>query len=200
TRPLDQQYYGRCRTVRYTTTYFWFRYGEIGQGEDVAMALCGRLYGGTITASRNQFPGQYLGWFGFCVEGCDMDYNFLTQIGYPGNYYGGNQMTISQHLSETALSGGPDYVYGTGMRGGSSGGPHVQNIGWINDSAFPGYNTARNIVFAVTSWGYVFDTYKIQGASPLNGGWNNPNDVRGMFNGLCQTSRNWFGGWTCQDI
>jgi V8-like Glu-specific endopeptidase len=195
--PRTNQYYGWCQTVRYATTDGWFNNGSIQQGYDVAMAICGRLWQGSNTAVRGQFPGVALGWFGFCYENCTMGYNFLTQIGYPANYYDGGQMTISQHIEETALSGGPDYLYGTGMRGGSSGGPHIQNIGEIRDSAFAGYNTARNIIYAVTSWGYVSDIYKVQGASPISGP-GNTNNAQAMFNGLCQNSRNWFGAWTCQ--
>lgn len=193
----ESQRYGYCQTTFYATTLDWFNTGQIQQGTDVAMALCGELTGGAWTFAMNRLPGVVLGWFGFCYLNCLQPYNFMTQIGYPGNYYGGEQMTISQHIEETALSEGRDYLYGTGMRGGSSGGPHVQNIGWINDSSsFLGYNRDRNVIVAVTSWGYVSDAYKLQGASALSG-YNNNIDTRGMFNIVCQQSRALHGNFSC---
>lgn len=196
----NNQRYGRCRTTFYSTTTGWYYNGSIQQGYDVAMALCGQLTGGTIAWSQNRLPGGALGYLGFCFLNCTMGYNFLTQVGYPGNYHNGLQMAVSQHLEETAVSGGPDFVYGTGMRGGSSGGPHIQNIGNLWDLATdPGQNTERNVIFAVTSWGYISEAFKLQGSSPISGP-SNGNNARAIFNLVCAQSRAVHGNWSCSNL
>jgi len=195
------QRYGYCQTTDYVTTDNWYANGQftttLAQGVDVAMALCGRLTDPGWVYVSNRLPGEALGYFGFCYENCILGYTFLTQLGYPSNYYGGLQMTVSQHLSETALTGGPDYVYGTGMQGGSSGGPHIQNIGNLWDQASNlGRLSQRNIIVAVTSWGYNDESVKIQGASPISGLYNSNNAI-GMFNEMCAASRTAFGTTSC---
>jgi|GEM_PF-3043250 len=193
----NNQRYGRCQTSYYSTTFDWYTNGAIQQGSDVAMALCGRLQDGAWNFAQNRLPGEVLGYYGFCYENCVSGYNFLTQLGYPSNYHNGRQMTVSQHLEETSLTGGADFLYGTGMRGGSSGGPHIQNIGNLWDhSTDVGQVTYRNTIFAVTSWGYVSESIKLQGSSPISGV-NNANGAASMYNLICEQSRNLFGSGTC---
>lgn len=191
------QRFGYCQVTGLTTTTEWYNTGALGQGSDVAMAVCGRLTSASWAYVNNRLPGEALGYFGFCYSNCILDYNFLTQLGYPANYHDGNQMTVSQHLAETVVQGGPDYVYGTGMGGGSSGGPQVQNIGRLWDlSVDRGQNTARNVIYAVTSWGYDDDSLKIGGAAPISG-FANQNNAIGMYNQVCLESRQLFGNASC---
>lgn len=194
----SEQRYGSCQVTSLTTTTGWYNNGALNEGEDVALALCGRLSGAGWGYVNNRFPGQVLGYYGFCYSNCVMGYNFLTQLGYPANYYRGLHMTEGQHMAETAMSGGPDYVFGSGMQGGSSGGPQIQNIGLLWDLASDrGQNTQRNVIYAVTSWGYTNQSIKLQGASPLSGDQNRNNFVV-LYNLMCERSRATYGNSTCQ--
>jgi len=180
--------YGYCSVRKVYTTDGWYNNGKLDKGYDVGLAVCDKR------KNKSKEMGQYTGYFGFCYSNCLQKYWFMTQIGYPGNYYSGKQMTISQHLEK---SDGYDYRYGTGMRGGSSGGPHVSNIGNISDSSTSkGSYTSRNIIFDVTSWGYTSHTPKIQGASPLSGR-NNKNNFKNMYNTACTYSRSLHGNNSC---
>tara|TARA_R110002073_G_scaffold65745_1_gene163975 strand:+ start:3412 stop:4641 length:1230 start_codon:yes stop_codon:yes gene_type:complete len=192
-----QQRFGSCEVSYVVTTSGWAADNALRQGDDVAMGVCSTLSGALWNVANGRQPGVQLGWFGFCYNNCTRPYNFMTQLGYPANYYGGGLMTVSQHLEETAVSGGPDYIYGTGMRGGSSGGPHIQNIGWINDSSsFLGFNRTRNVIMAVTSWGFTDQRIKIGGASPISGP-NNSNNAAGLFNMACNQARALHGNASC---
>ena len=83
------------------------------------------------------------------------------------------------------------------MQGGSSGGPHVANIGALVDtSSSQGQWPYRNIVFGVTSWGYNDQTLKIQGASPLTGP-SNSNNFTGMYNLACTRAKALHGAASC---
>lgn len=202
---ITNQRFGRCDIQYVTTTTGWYNDGNILQGYDVGVAVCGRIYQARVGRFNNTAPGFRLGYMGFCYNNCTMGYHFLTQLGYPGNYYSGGEMTTSQHVETTAVAGplgylGPDYHYGTGMRGGSSGGPHISNIGTISDSSSdPGQLTARNIVYAVTSWGYNGEAYKLQGSSPLSGP-SNSNNFTGLYNAACTYARSYYGRYICSPI
>ncbi len=138
--------------------------------------------------------GTATGYLGYCSSNCGNKYWHLSQVGYPGNYDGGNRMNVSEHLEK---GGKTDFTYGTGMEGGSSGGPHISNIGSVNDSSSNlGQFTNRNVVFAVTSWGYNDDAVKIQGSSPLSGA-KNGNNFPTMFNAACAKARTLHGVGSC---
>ncbi len=103
-------------------------------------------------------------------------------------------MTQSEHLERSNTR---DLLLGTGMRGGSSGGPHVANLGDIVDDTFDrGRFAARNWVFAVTSWGYVSEGPKLQGASTLSGP-GNANNFKNLFNAACARARALHGVRSC---
>lgn len=61
---------------------------------------------------------------------------------------------------------------GSRMTGGSSGGPWIINFGIdpIATPDAPGLGAKKNVVVAVTSWGYVSPSPKVQGASPFTSG------------------------------
>ncbi len=120
-------------------------------------------------------------------------------------------MVVGQHIEVTGMPVPPDedylgldYIFGSGMRGGSSGGPHIANIGDISENADDqpvnvGQYSQRNVIFAVTSWGFVSNLWKLQGASPLSGV-NNSNGFVALFNAACRRSRNLHGNYSCQTL
>ena len=188
----DKFPYGSAPVTSVITTTGWVNEGGLDQGYDVALLVLGRKNG-----NPNKQIGDVVGWYSFCSINCLKGYNFLSQIGYPHNYYSGVRMTLGQHLEVKSPSGG-DYIYGSGMQGGSSGGPHILNHGFLsNSSADLGQLRARNVVFAVTSWGFINESIKIQGASSLSGP-GNSNNFRSMYNQACDAARGLHGLETCQ--
>lgn len=192
--------WGRCDLLSVFTTDAWWDIGNLHFGYDVALAVCDRP---TIGPNPGGLIGWATGWLGFCYENCRWPYVQVSQFGYPGNYFGGGEMTVSHHLNETVSTqvlGNTnfDYAYGSGMRGGSSGGPHVINPFQMREdsSPDPGQFPDRNIAIAVTSWGFIAHQWKIQGASPLSGVAND-NNFPAMFNRACRRSRNQVGNNSC---
>lgn len=180
--------YGYASAYSFSTWTAWYQTGALDQGYDVGLVV---LNNSSVTAAE---IGLRTGWFGFCTANCLQAYWFISQLGYPSNYYGGNNMTESQHLN---VSDSRDFVWGTGMRFGSSGGPHVANIGYLSDSATDqGQWPYRNIVFAPTSWGYNSESLKIEGGSALSGP-NNTFVVKNLYNPTCQTARALHGARSC---
>lgn len=187
--------YGSARADSVYTTAGWFNVGALDQGYDVALIVLRKAKakkGGGAKATTYEI-GNKTGWYGMCVANCIQSYWYNTQLGYPGNYYGGSRMTQGEHLE---YSDGFDYRAGSGMEGGSSGGPHITNLGSISDSAVSGQWPSRNVVFAVTSWGYVNRALKIQGFSTTSGP-GNVNDFVGMWNRACTRARALHGRKTC---
>lgn len=180
--------YGSAKAVAFFTTTKWFNTGELDLGYDVGLIVLDKRVG------TNREIGKDVGSYGFCYADCLQPYWSNTQIGYPGNYYGGEVMTQSWHME---MSDGFDYVGGSGMEGGSSGGPHVANFGEISDSSTnKGRYTSRNVLFAVTSWG-IQAKYKVQGFSSTSGP-NNQNKFKEMFNDACKEARRRHGTSSCK--
>jgi len=183
--------YGRAKAVEIYTTDGWFKKGKLDQGYDVGIVVLGKRQG----TSRE--IGSDTGYLGFCYQNCLKHYWFLSQLGYPHNYYDGQEMSIGQHLGR---SDSRDMRVGSGMQGGSSGGPHIVNLGALSNSADDkGGYTTRNVVFAVTSWGYTNESQMIQGASTLSGP-SNRNDFVGMFNQACARARKLHGSTSCTPL
>lgn len=183
----SQPYGSASANTMYTTTG-WYNTGSIQQGYDVALVVLNKRTGTGIEM------GNYTGWLSFCYLNCLQPYWQLTQLGYPGNYYSGQYMTMGQHIE---YNDSKDYRSGSGMQGGSSGGPHISNIGDLSDStANKGGYPWRNVAFAATSWGYVSDIYKIQGYSSTSGPANS-NNFKLMYNTACTRSRTLHGTGSC---
>lgn len=180
--------YGQATAAAVITTAGWYSGGGLDQGYDVGLVVLNKRTGTTSEI------GTKTGVLSFCYLNCLQTYWYLTQHGYPGNYYSGTVLTQGQHLEASDTR---DFVLGSGMQGGSSGGPHIANLGSISDgSSDKGQWTPRNVVFAVTSWGYVNESFKIQGAPSLSGP-NNSNNFRGLYNTMCNFSRSRHGTASC---
>lgn len=183
--------YGSATASGVITTSGWYSQGALDQGYDVGLVVLNKRTGTTTQI------GDYTGWFGACFYYCLQNFWHTSQLGFPANYYDGQMLTQSEHL---AHSDGRDFMVGSGMQGGSSGGPHVTNLGALSDSSLDqGQWPARNLIFAVTSWGYTSDIFKIQGASSLSG----PNEINNfptMFNYACAAARSLHGQDSCAPI
>lgn len=183
--------YGSATASGVVTTSGWYSQGALDQGYDVGLVVLNKRTGTTTQI------GDYTGWFGACFHYCLQNFWHTSQLGFPANYYAGQMLTESEHL---AHSDGRDYVVGSGMQGGSSGGPHVTNLGALSDSSLDqGQWPTRNIIFAVTSWGYVSDIFKIQGASSLSGP-KETNHFPAMFNYACAAARALHGQDSCTPV
>ena len=142
--------------------------------------------------------GLYQNDVGYTALGGDGDLSaHLTQISYPSAGYTGVRMIQAESVAvqDSAFALGPDtdfnqVVMGNNMTGGSSGGPWIHNFGKSDGyEGTPAVDSNRNRVAAVTSWGFVDDSIKIQGASrfghntafPPNG----PTNVRTLINLGC---------------
>jgi glutamyl endopeptidase len=182
----------RATATTVYTTAGWFSVGALDRGYDVGVVVLAKPAGSTTEI------GATTGFLSFCPSNCLQRYWYLTQLGYPGNYYGGAFLTESEHVT---ASNSRDYMYGTGMEGGSSGGAHIANMGELSvfSAGSPGAWPFRNVVFAVTSWGYTDRTLKLGGASSLSGP-GNANNFPGMFNAACTQARTLHGTGSCSLI
>jgi hypothetical protein len=180
--------FGSASAAWAITTWGWYSQGRLDQGYDVGLVVLNKRVGTTTEI------GNYTGWYGACFYYCLQRVWYNSQVGYPQNYYDGLALTQSEHLE---ISDGRDYIYGSGMQGGSSGGPHVANFGELVDStANKGQWPNRNIVFAVTSWGFTSDIYKLQGASSLSGP-GEFNSFPTMYRYACNVARRLHGAGSC---
>jgi V8-like Glu-specific endopeptidase len=189
--------FGLAQAASVYTTNGWFNTGALDAGYDVGIVVLQKKQGTSVEI------GTETGWLGFCYLNCLQSNWYLTQRGYPGNYFGGNWVYEGQHHE---VSDGADYVMGSGAQGGSSGGPHIANLDTLDappanwDGTPPqGQYPNRNIIFAVTSWGYIDTTIKIQGASSLSGP-SNSNNFQSMFNDACTFAKGLHGASTCSTL
>lgn len=103
--------------------------------------------------------GILTGFLGFRTLG--LIPNHTTKLGYPCNIDACNKMQQVMSQSHRAVS--PNNVeYGSNARGGSSGGPWVQNYG-IQGTG--GLTSGLNQVVGVSSYGYVSTAPQVQGSS-----------------------------------
>jgi V8-like Glu-specific endopeptidase len=143
----------------------------------VAGVVCEDDVAVLVTKPRGKtYPGRRAGWLGFGWNG----YGFtpgnaalISQLGYPVSHDAGllMQRTDSEGFVDATLSN--NTVWGSRQTGGSSGGPEVANLGMppvLDGSVLPGSEAAFDIVVGVTSWGYVDQAVKQQGASPFTSG------------------------------
>ena len=113
----------------------------------------------------------------------------FTALGYPQAHDSGTKMIRTDSLGFQTTPN--NVIMGSAQTGGSSGGPWIQNFG--SASSFGGTTTnfsAGNRVSAVTSWGYVSDAIKVQGASRFGhnvmfpkGG---PTNIKAVITAACE--------------
>lgn len=114
--------------------------------------------------SQTKKIGQVVGWMGYRTNA--LNPNHTKKIGYPGNHDNGQIMhqVDSQHFS----NGGQNTVlYGSDMRGGSSGGGWIENFGIAAAGQSGGLKPWPNRLVGVTSYGYTNAGPKVQGSSIL---------------------------------
>ncbi len=122
---------------------------------------------------KEQEIGNVVGWYG--IKTYSASPNHLTLLGYPANFDSGEWMhrvDAQQFRNESSNT----VEYGSDMKGGSSGGPWIENFGQRSR----GQTVAgANSVVSVTSFGPI-DNLDYQGGSILNSNfWD-------MFNQACK--------------
>jgi V8-like Glu-specific endopeptidase len=125
--------------------------------------------------------GQVTGWLGW--QTVSLNANHTSKLGYPCNLDSCQKMQNVTSTSFRAVA--PNNVeYGSDARGGSSGGPWVQNFAVLSVGGGTGINTGQNRVVGVTSYGYNSLDPKVQGASILDSRWV------GLWNTICARAGN----------
>jgi V8-like Glu-specific endopeptidase len=112
--------------------------------------------------------GNVTGWLGW--QTLSLANNHTSKLGYPCNLDSCQKM---QNVTSTSFrTTSPNNVeYGSDARGGSSGGPWVQNFATLAVGGGTGSNTGQNRVVGVTSYGYISTDPKVEGASILDSRW-----------------------------
>jgi V8-like Glu-specific endopeptidase len=126
--------------------------------------------------NRSLSLGDVTGWLGWQTS--SLSHNHTSKLGYPINLdrYQKMQIVTSGAFRNVA----PNNVeYGSDAEGGSSGGPWVQNFQQLQAGGATGRNNGSNRVVGVTSYGYVPNDAKVQGASIPDRRWVS------LFNFLC---------------
>lgn len=153
--------------------------GGVPNAADYAMIEFGdqSMYaGGPLTKL-----GNVTGWLGW--QTLSLNNNHTSKLGYPCNLDSCQRM---QNVTSTSYrTTAPNNVeYGSDARGGSSGGPWVQNFAQLATGGGTGNNTGQNRVVAVTSYGYVSEAPKVQGASIPDDRWVQ------IWNSICARAGN----------
>lgn len=127
--------------------------------------------------------GYVTGWLGWRT--LSLDENHTSKLGYPCNLDACQKMqNVTSNSFQTSA---PNNVeYGSDARGGSSGGPWVQNFETRAVGGGTGFDTGLNRVVGVTSYGYVSEDPKVQGASILDDRWVDLFTYMCSFPGNCR--------------
>ncbi|GAB3454953.1 hypothetical protein GCM10027321_06890 [Massilia terrae] len=156
-----------------TVTGTWaFGGGSVPNAADYAMIM----FGDQSVSGRIFALGDVTGWLGW--QTLSLAANHTSKLGYPCNL---DRCQKMQDITSGAFrTVAPNNVeYGSDATGGSSGGPWVQNFQLLQAGGGTGSNTGSNRVVGVTSYIYVPDDPKVQGASIPDGRWVN------LLNTLC---------------
>jgi len=128
--------------------------GSVPNQQDVAMFEMADNAGQKISA--------FTGYLGYATGG--LSPNHLTIIGYPCNI--DNCARMQNTTAESFANGGANtVVYGSAQRGGTSGGPWIQDFGVAGVGSPTG--TARNWLKSVSSYGPIATEPKYLGGSTL---------------------------------
>jgi V8-like Glu-specific endopeptidase len=125
--------------------------------------------------------GNVVGWLGW--QTLNLVSNHTSKLGYPCNLDSCQKM--QDVMSNSFRTMAPNNVeYGSDARGGSSGGPWVQNFSTLASGGGTGNNAGLNQVVGVTSYIYNDLAPQVQGASILDNRWIS------LFNLLCSRTGN----------
>lgn len=112
----------------------------------------------------------------------------ITQLGYPVSHDSGLKMQRNDSYGYKDGQLSLNTVIGSRMTGGSSGGPWLANFGRIatlSGGVSIGSEAEANTVVGVTSWGYVSNTIKQQGASSFSS-----SNIVPLVDSACSTAPN----------
>lgn len=153
---------GTWTATRAITTLGWYRSGGIVPATDDHAILIMR---DRTISNRVYRIGEITGQLGWLTNA--LHPNHITQLGYPANLDNGLIMQVNNAETWRQFPKN-NFSIGSDMRGGSSGGPWVQNFG-IQSVGKPviGAKGLMNRVVAVTSFGFVPTGPKEAGASTL---------------------------------
>ena len=158
-----------------TTTATWYSGGGVvPNAADYAML---QLRDRSLTTGGTVYRvGTVTGWLGWRTLA--LASNHTTKLGYPCNFT--DCLKMIQTTSDNYRGTSPNNVeYGNDQRGGSSGGPWVQNFNAVCPAEGCGNNSGRNQVVGVTSYGYTSTGPRAQGASIPDTRWVN------LWNSIC---------------
>lgn len=141
----------------------------------VAGVVCANDVAVIVLATQGGgYVGTTTGWYGYGWNGFGFVNNttHLTQIGYPVCLNNGLFMERNDVQGVINAQFTNNTTYGSLMCGGSSGGPLLVNFGLrpALTGTTPGTAPNPNMVIGVTSWGFVSNAVKQQGASPFTSG------------------------------
>jgi V8-like Glu-specific endopeptidase len=140
------------------------------------------------------YPGTAVGWYGYGINGYGYtNSTFLTknaaeitQLGYPCTFSSCIRMIRTDSLGYFATPN--NVIIGSDQTGGSSGGPWLVNFGAtpVSTNSVPSENNS-NVVVATTSWGYISNTIKQQGASRFgtNSKFPSTANITALVNAAC---------------
>ncbi|HMS83715.1 MAG TPA: trypsin-like serine protease [Nitrospira sp.] len=127
-----------------------------------------------LTPQSGAYPGTRTGWYGYGWNRWGVTSNgftHITQIGYPVSHNSGLYMMRNDSqgfVGSSTLKN--NTIIGSLMTGGSSGGPWLNNFGYLpslSGTSFGSFSTP-NMVVGVTSWVYTNTAIKEMGASPFS--------------------------------
>lgn len=148
---------------------------------DIAVILLeSKVDGGGASYELGDKIGHYgYGWNGYGFSNGPAPFSNrgkgaqVTQLGYPVSHDAGIKMQRNDSYGYKDGQLSLNIVIGSRMTGGSSGGPWIANFGRVaslSGGTSVGTEAVSNLVIGVTSWGYVSDSIKQQGASSFSSG------------------------------
>jgi V8-like Glu-specific endopeptidase len=102
--------------------------------------------------SQTKKIGEVVGWAGYRTNA--LNPNHTKKVGYPGNHDRGEVMH-QVDSGHTANAGAATVLYGSDMRGGSSGGGWWENFGVKAEGQQGAINDSPNRIVGVTSYGFI---------------------------------------------
>ena len=131
--------------------------GSVPNAQDVGMLVMNDQNGLKIS--------DYTGYLGWSTGGLAND--DVVMLGYPCNLDDCGKMQVN-YAHTYAYGGNNTYVYGSAMKGGSSGGPWIKDFGVEPVSDNPNSDLGNNYLVGVTSYGPTNTGLMYQGASQFD--------------------------------